>query len=148
MSPIIFIAFLFAPTVPSPPFPQKIQRVVCPSEITKLLSTSRDVLVTSSIIPTVKWFFGSSLAKLSNTDFIWAGLVSFCPSPYLPAIIFGFLSESEKDSNTSKYRGSPAEPFSFVLSKTAILSTVFGIASSKCLVEMYFYKSNFSSFFI
>lgn len=36
---------------------------------------------------------------------------------------------------TSRYKGSPTDPSSLVLSKTAILLTDFGRASAKCLVD-------------
>ena len=66
-SPIILIADLLAPTVPSDPRPQNLQAVV-PSGVASISSvTSRDVLVTSSLIPNVKPFFGSSAAKLAYT---------------------------------------------------------------------------------
>ena len=66
-SPIIFIALLLAPTVPSEPRPQNLQAVV-PSGVASISSvTSKEVLVTSSTIPIVKPFLGSSLAKLAKT---------------------------------------------------------------------------------
>ena len=60
---MIFIALLFAPTVPSDPNPQNLQAVV-PAGVASISSvTSNEVFVTSSTIPIVNPFFGSSFAK-------------------------------------------------------------------------------------
>ncbi len=91
LSPIILIALLFAPTVPSEPKPQNLQLIV-PSGVVSIISSSgRDNSVTSSIIPIVKGFLGLSFFMLLNTASICDGLVSFEPSPYLPPIITGTL---------------------------------------------------------
>ena len=90
LSPIIFIALLFAPTVPSDPNPQNLQAVVPSSATFMLLVISIEVWVTSSLIPNVNPFFKYSPFKWSNTVTIWSGVVSFEPSPYLPPIITGF----------------------------------------------------------
>ena len=64
-SPIILIALLLAPTVPSDPSPQNLQAVV-PSGVASISSvTSNEVFVTSSTIPIVNPFFGASYAKLA-----------------------------------------------------------------------------------
>jgi hypothetical protein len=64
-SPMILIALLFAPTVPSEPSPQNLQAVV-PSAATPIgAPISRDVLVTSSFIPIVNPFLGVVAFKLS-----------------------------------------------------------------------------------
>jgi hypothetical protein len=53
LSPIIFIACLLAPTVPSDPSPQNLQFIVSLCSNLKLASTGIEVFVTSSSIPTV-----------------------------------------------------------------------------------------------
>lgn len=64
-SPMILIALLLAPTVPSDPNPQNLQAVV-PSGVASISSvTSNEVFVTSSTIPIVNPFFGASCAKLA-----------------------------------------------------------------------------------
>jgi len=78
---MIFIALLFAPTVPSEPNPQNLQLVVPSGIVSTSSPTGSDVKVTSSIIPIVKWSFGSSALRLSNTAMICAGVVSFEPRP-------------------------------------------------------------------
>ena len=45
------------------------------------------------------------------------------------------LDELQKKYDASRYKGSPSEPGSFVLSRTLILLTVSGIASIRCLAE-------------
>ena len=85
------IAFLLAPTVPSDPSPQNLQAVV-PGLAASISTTSNEVLVTSSTIPIVNPFFGSSLSKLANTPAIWDGVGSFEPKPNLPPIICGALA--------------------------------------------------------
>ena len=87
------------------------------------------------------------------------GLNSFEDNPYIPPIIFGILSifnmpfENAEDIAvvTSKYSGSPKEPGSLVLSRTAILFTVRGISEIKCFKEnglnnLTFKTPTFSSF--
>ena len=83
------IACLFAPTVPSEPSPQNLQRTVPSDAILSSSFTSRDVFVTSSLIPNVNWSLLFSATKLSNTALINVGVVSFEPSPNLPPIISG-----------------------------------------------------------
>ena len=64
-SPIIFIALLLAPTVPSDPNPQNLQAVV-PSGVASISSvTSNDLFVTSSLIPIVNPSIGSAFAKFA-----------------------------------------------------------------------------------
>ena len=64
-SPIILIALLLAPTVPSEPNPQNLQALV-PSGVASISSTvSSEVNVTSSTIPIVNPFLGSSLERLA-----------------------------------------------------------------------------------
>ena len=64
-SAIILIADLFAPTVPSDPYPQNLQLIVPSGTVFKFLVTSSDLYVTSSVIPIVNLFFGSSATRLS-----------------------------------------------------------------------------------
>ncbi len=78
---MILIVFLLAPTVPSEPRPQKTARVTSSASVSKLASTSSEVCVTSSVIPTVKWFFGRSSERLSRTALTIAGVNSFDESP-------------------------------------------------------------------
>ena len=77
LSPIIFIEFLFAPTVPSAPSPQNLQFFVPSGVVIRGLPVSRDRWVTSSTMPTVNLFFSVFL----NTATICAGVVSFELSP-------------------------------------------------------------------
>ena len=118
---------MLAPTVPSAPSPQNLQAVVPAGAESKWSPVSRDRLVTSSIIPIVNLF----LVSLSNTALICEGVVSLEPKPYLP-VNTGVVSNLVpfKAATTSKYRGSPIEPGSLVLSSTEIFLTVSGIAST------------------
>lgn len=84
--------------------------------------------MTSSFIPITKSFLGSFNIKLLKTATIEDGSTSLDDKPYLPPTTI--ILESTTDL-TSKYSGSPIEPGSFVLSKTAILVTVFGKTSRK-----------------
>ena len=88
------MACLLAPTVPSEPSPQNLQRTVPVSDTTTFSPAEREVFVTSSSIPTVKCVFGFRLFRLSNTAFISDGVVSFEPSPNRPPIIIGAFSLS------------------------------------------------------
>ena len=64
-SPMILIALLLAPTVPSDPNPQNLQALV-PSGVVSMSPTgSNEVLVTSSTIDKVNPFLASSLFKFS-----------------------------------------------------------------------------------
>ncbi len=72
---MILQAFLLAPTVPSEPRPQNLQEMIERPEVTMFSPTGSEVWVTSSWMPTVKWFFFSP-AMLSNTALTWAGVVS------------------------------------------------------------------------
>ncbi|MPM59323.1 hypothetical protein SDC9_106163 [bioreactor metagenome] len=92
LSPIIFMAVLFAPTVPSEPSPQILQLIVPSGEVSTMSVSGREVNVTSSTIPIVKLSFGSLFFKFSNTAMIWLGLVSFEDNPYLPPTISGGFS--------------------------------------------------------
>jgi len=53
LSPIILIAFLFAPTVPSEPMPQNLQRIVPSGSVLKSSTVGSELPVTSSTIPIV-----------------------------------------------------------------------------------------------
>ena len=118
---------MFAPTVPSEPSPQNLHDVI-PSIATSIsLLGFNDRLVTSSSIPIVNLFLGCSLFKFSYIATISEGYGSLEPRPYLPPITLGTLSISLTALSTSKYKGSPIEPGSLVLSKTAIFLTDFGI---------------------
>src|SRR6056297_497146 len=77
LSLMILIAFLFAPTVPSPPIPQNLQRTIDSGAVSITSDTGRDVFVISSVIPTVKLFFGSSFFKLSKTSLAIVGVNCF-----------------------------------------------------------------------
>ena len=90
---MIFIALLFAPTVPSDPSPQNLQDVV-PSLLASISIGASDVLVTSSKIPIVKLFLGFSAFKFSNTPAICEGVGSFEPNPNLPPTTFIALPSS------------------------------------------------------
>ena len=80
---------MLAPTVPSDPRPQNLQALV-PSGVASISSvTSSEVLVTSSTIPKVNPFLGSSWAKLAYTAAIWPGFGSLEPKPNLPPITNG-----------------------------------------------------------
>ena len=106
------------------------------------------VWVTSSLIPTVKWFFGLSFAISSNTPLIIAGVNSFDESPYLPPLIRGrdlngaipFSIASLTAFTTSRYMGSPLLPGSFVLSITTMVLTVSGKDFIRCSTEKGLYK--------
>ena len=64
-SPIILIALLLAPTVPSDPNPQNLHAFV-PSGVASMSSVAtNDVFVTSSTIPIVNPFLGSSAFKFA-----------------------------------------------------------------------------------
>ena len=81
-SPMIFVEFLLAPTVPSPPRPQNLHSTVPGAEVIGAgLTSGSERLVTSSTIPIVNLFFGSSFSNslyTANTD---EGGVSFEPKP-------------------------------------------------------------------
>ncbi|KQB76688.1 hypothetical protein AK964_22170 [Clostridium butyricum] len=66
-SPMIFIALLLAPTVPSEPNPQNLHAVVPAGVVFIASDSSNDVFVTSSTIPIVNPSFGSSFFKFSYT---------------------------------------------------------------------------------
>ena len=88
-SPMILIALLLAPTVPSDPRPQNLHAVV-PSGVASMSSvTSSEVFVTSSTIPNVNPFFGSSFSRLAYTAAMWPGFGSFEPRPNLPPTTTG-----------------------------------------------------------
>ena len=78
---MILIEFLFAPTVPSAPRPKKTARATSSGSMSKAGSHGSDVCVTSSTIPTVKWFFGALFESSSKTAFTMAGLNSFDERP-------------------------------------------------------------------
>ena len=96
--------------------------------------------MTSSLMPTVKWFFGFGLASfvedgldhrrrellggeaVAAADDPRHGLNGACPA----------ATASASAVTTSWYSGSPAAPGSLVRSSTAIVLTVAGSASTKC----------------
>ena len=121
LSPMILTLFLLAPTVPSAPRPQNLHDTVPSAAVSGFDKALIERFVTSSSIETVNLCLGSFDARLSNTATISPGCVSFEPSPYLPPIIF--MSVSASASAISRYRGSPIEPGSLHLSRTAILLT-------------------------
>ena len=119
--------FLFAPTVPSEPSPQNLQAVVPSGAVSGLSVISSERFVTSSVIPIVNLGFSVFL----NTAIICSGVVSFEPRPYLPENTGTSLNfEPLIAATTSRKSGSPSEPGSFVLSRTEILLTESGIAST------------------
>lgn len=75
------IEFLFAPTVPSAPSPQNTQRTVSSPSIENAGSNDTLVWVTSSLMPIVKWFFGSTCFSSSKTPLTIAGVNSFEARP-------------------------------------------------------------------
>ena len=83
---MIFIAVLFAPTVPSDPSPQNMHLIVPSGSPVTLASYSSDLFVTSSFIPIVKSSLGSVLSKFLYTASIIPGVTSLDPRPYLPPI--------------------------------------------------------------
>ena len=97
---MILMEFLFAPTVPSEPKPQNLQAIVLSSVTSGSAPTSIDVMETSSIIPTVKWFFLLPF-MLSNTATTCAGVTSLEDRPYLPANTKGVLPASINAEQTS-----------------------------------------------
>ena len=64
-SPIIFVEFLFAPTVPSPPRPQNLHSTVPLADVIGAgLTSGKLKFVTSSTIPIVNLAFGASFQVL------------------------------------------------------------------------------------
>ena len=78
---MILMEFLFALTVPSLPRPKKTARTTSSGSGANEASTGRLVPLTSSTIPTVKWFFGGSAASSSNTAAAMAGVNSLDDRP-------------------------------------------------------------------
>ena len=133
---MILIACLFAPTVPSEPSPQILQAFISVTGVNLHPPHGRDVLVTSSLIPSVKRFFGWSCFRFSNTCRIMLGSVSLDPRPKRPPIIIGAAQPCCSNAlQTSRNNGSPIDPGSFVRSNTATRFTVFGTFSIKCFTE-------------
>ena len=128
-SPIILVEFLLAPTVPSPPRPQNLHSLVPAAEVIGAgLTSGSERLVTSSTIPIVNLFLGASFSNSLYTAKIDEGGVSLEPRPYLPPTNVMSLSPASRSVvATSRKRGSPREPGSFVLSSTAIFLAVLGI---------------------
>ena len=63
-SPMIFVEFLLAPTVPSPPRPQNLHSTVPGADVIGAgLTSGKDKFVTSSTIPIVKRLFGASFSS-------------------------------------------------------------------------------------
>ena len=128
---MILMEFLLAPTVPSEPRPQNLHSMVEPPAVLMCSPTSRERWVTSSTMPTVKWFFCSP-AMLSYTAFIWAGVVSLELRPYRPAsTLIPLRPASARAVHTSSYRGSPMAPGSLVRSRTEMVLTVSGSLERK-----------------
>ncbi len=65
LSPMILIALLLAPTVPSEPSPQNLHRMVPSCEDSMALEMGNDLNVTSSTIPIVNPSFGSLTSRFS-----------------------------------------------------------------------------------
>ena len=125
---MILMEFLLAPTVPSAPRPQNLQFVVPSGVVTIGAPVSRERLVTSSTIPIVNLLLGASFSNSLYTAKIDEGGVSLEPRPYLPPTNVMSLSPASRSVvATSRKRGSPREPGSFVLSSTAIFLAVLGI---------------------
>ncbi len=86
-------------------------------------------------MPIVNSRFGEDLSISSKIAFTIPGVNSFDDSPYLPPITRGRAvnllptSVSLREASISKNKGSPKEPGSFVLSKTAIFLVLRGRAS-------------------
>ncbi len=78
---MILIEFLLAPTVPSAPRPKKTARLTSSGSMSNSWSTASDRCVTSSTMPTVKWFRGVAADRLSKTAFACAGVYSFDDRP-------------------------------------------------------------------
>ena len=72
------------------------------------------------------------------------GVGSFEPNPNLPPTTCGALAFPAKHLNTSKYNGSPIEPGSLVLSKTAIFLTLEGITFKNLSIENGLYNLTLS----
>ena len=90
--PIILIAFLLAPTVPSEPSPQNLQLVIEGVWRIKSFISGKEVWFTSSSIPTVKLSFGFAIDKFSKIAYTCAGVTSFPPTPQRPPTMTGFNS--------------------------------------------------------
>jgi hypothetical protein len=86
---MILIEFRLALTVPSLPRPKNTARMTSSGSVENERSTARLVFVTSSTIPTVKWFLGSATSSSANTAAAIAGVNSFDESPYRPPITRG-----------------------------------------------------------
>gem|GEM_PF-2514216 len=90
--------------------------------------------MTSSSIPTVKWFLGWRFLRLSNTALTMAGVNSLEERPNRPPTRRGIFLKgavplaipSTRAWATSRCRGSPPAPGSLVLSRTAMALTVGG----------------------
>mmetsp|Transcript_96340 Transcript_96340/g.311065 ORF Transcript_96340/g.311065 Transcript_96340/m.311065 type:complete len:207 (-) Transcript_96340:1145-1765(-) len=122
---MIFTAFLFAPTVPSPASPKNTHCVVdSGTAVSSCCDIGNDVKVTSSSIPTVKRSFCNPIA-FSKTDTAIAGVYSFEPRPYRPP---NNVTPPKRASScivaaTSKNRGSRCDPCSLVRSSTVTVWT-------------------------
>ncbi len=92
--PIIIMACLLEPTVPSEPNPQILQEIRSDGSVEALKTFSSEVFVTSSTIPIVKFVLGLFCFKLTKTVVISAELVSLEPKPYRPPTITGASSTS------------------------------------------------------
>ena len=79
---MIFVEFLLAPTVPSPPRPQNLHSTVPSAAVIGAGFTSGKLkLVTSSTIPIVKRGFGASFSNSLYTANTEEGGVSLEPRP-------------------------------------------------------------------
>ena len=68
-------------TVPSLPRPQNLQLLVEAGVVSSEVVTAKEVLVTSSTMPTVKLFFGSAAVRFSKTASTSDGVSSLLPRP-------------------------------------------------------------------
>ena len=92
LSPIILIACLLAPTVPSEPRPQNLHLTVPGAAILTSSEEEIEWFVTSSTIDITNLSLGTSDTRFSNAAFRSVGVTSFEPRPYLPPITIGAFS--------------------------------------------------------
>ena len=78
---MILMADLFAPTVPSEPRPQNLHCTVPSGVVESDGPTGRDSPVTSSSMPTTKWFLALAFFMLSYTAWTMFGRNSLEPRP-------------------------------------------------------------------
>jgi len=81
-SPMIFVEFLLAPTVPSPPRPQNLHSFVPGADVIGAgLTSGSERFVTSSTIPIVNLCLGASFSSSVYTANTEEGGVSLDPNP-------------------------------------------------------------------